>query len=671
MTELEDSDFRTAEFFDVLVQPYLSLGEHWRHLPDHMGGPVWPDWGSRTFERFNRDGAVADVEPPHETPGLPVPELKGTWWWLGPHTANFGHQIADFSTRIAGSLLADPDARFLVASRVAGYSKLTPLVAEILMLFGVEAERVHVVTHGLRVQHLRVVEQGEQLWESGPSDRYLQAIRRTLRLPIPLEKRDSILYVSRRGFQEKVGKTRPVGSLAGDGYLAALVERAGGRVIEPENMTLREQLTAYMTHRRVVFVEGSAYHGLQLLPQASVGEVDVLLRRRGSRASRRLLELRTARFSCVDTFGSLVSVYDSEVLARSSTFQAGALIVPDEKKLLAFLESLGNGLAARFDRNEYRRVLIAETTSYLEVCLRMSTEPHLRENLAKSLKRAGLAELLPIVENDQPLGGRSMSIANNDVVQRQESQESQESEGKGNGLQGVQGNGTEQTFPWTLRRLRAIQSIRPVSTYLEIGLGDGKNFNAVSAERKFGVDPHPWDPNILNVAGVFAETSDSFFAHHAAEALDRLDLVYVDGMHTAEQTYRDLMNTLNYAHPNTVWLIDDVMPSDYFSSLPDQHGALQARKASTGSFDRAWHGDVYKVVWLISQFHPSIDFVTIVESGNPQLLAWYAERDWEPAPLSLQEISSLSFADVVLNVSDFRPCSEDDALKKLAEASRE
>ena len=47
----------------------------------------------------------------------------------------------------------------------------------------------------------------------------------------------------------------------------------------------------------------------------------------------------------------------------------------------------------------------------------------------------------------------------------------------------------------------------------------------------------------------------SLFADHS------LDLVYLDGLHTFEQTYRDLCNTLMHAHPATVILVDDTVPT--------------------------------------------------------------------------------------------------------------
>lgn len=234
---------------------------------------------------------------------------------------------------------------------------------------------------------------------------------------------------------------------------------------------------------------------------------------------------------------------------------------------------------------------------------------------------------------------------------------------------GSRGSEVVSTFPWTLRRIHAIQSIRPIGSYLEIGLGDGVNYRSVQVDQKFGVDPTPWNPDILSEPSVYAETSDAFFAARAADLLGTLDLIYIDGLHTAEQTYRDFVNSLDYSHDDTVWLIDDVVPHDFFSSLPDQATALAARQAATGSMDAAWHGDVYKVVWLIAQFHPSIDFVTIVGSGNSQLLAWKAKRDWQTPSMSLQELASLGYADVVLRFADFRPCDEVSAMQQLVLAS--
>jgi hypothetical protein len=70
-------------------------------------------------------------------------------------------------------------------------------------------------------------------------------------------------------------------------------------------------------------------------------------------------------------------------------------------------------------------------------------------------------------------------------------------------------------------------------------------------------------------------------------------------------------------------LIDDVMLNDVFSAIPNQSEALRQRKAATGSNDAAWHGDVYKTVWMIKAFHNNLTVRTFWKQ-QPQSLVYYS-----------------------------------------------
>lgn len=71
-------------------------------------------------------------------------------------------------------------------------------------------------------------------------------------------------------------------------------------------------------------------------------------------------------------------------------------------------------------------------------------------------------------------------------------------------------------------------------SYLEIGVQEGRTFDAVRCERKVSVDPqHP---------ATFRGTSDQFF--ESLRPADRFDVVFVDGDHGAEQALRDLRSAV-------------------------------------------------------------------------------------------------------------------------------
>jgi hypothetical protein len=86
-------------------------------------------------------------------------------------------------------------------------------------------------------------------------------------------------------------------------------------------------------------------------------------------------------------------------------------------------------------------------------------------------------------------------------------------------------------------------------SYLEIGVDEGRTFENVVCAERWGVDPSPkFDMSRLpDGATFFRLTSDEFFAGLSAEK--GFDVVFLDGLHTFEQTYTDLVNALARGPP--------------------------------------------------------------------------------------------------------------------------
>jgi hypothetical protein len=188
--------------------------------------------------------------------------------------------------------------------------------------------------------------------------------------------------------------------------------------------------------------------------------------------------------------------------------------------------------------------------------------------------------------------------------------------------------GSEEHFPSThsSRRINALATALKAQKYLEIGVWRGKTFMNVLVRNKDGVDPQfEFDTNSYqsDVVSFFPTTSDVFFTHHASK---KYDLIFLDGLHTFEQTLRDFCSSLSFSHKRTVWLIDDTVPSDIFSVHRNPQVAVQTR-AAHGIKNTSWHGDVFKLVPFIHDFFPQMNYVT-VKNGieNPQTLVWFGPR---------------------------------------------
>ena len=135
----------------------------------------------------------------------------------------------------------------------------------------------------------------------------------------------------------------------------------------------------------------------------------------------------------------------------------------------------------------------------------------------------------------------------------------------------------------TVTQLEAVARTNDAKTYLEIGIAEGNTFlNVTGFGLRHGVDPkfrldvaeHESDSVVF-----FEMTSDDFFAHHA-DPKQRYDVVFLDGLHTFEQTFRDFCSSQAHSDDGTIWLIDDVNPTDVFSAYPDQMEGLPVSRAS-------------------------------------------------------------------------------------------
>jgi hypothetical protein len=172
------------------------------------------------------------------------------------------------------------------------------------------------------------------------------------------------------------------------------------------------------------------------------------------------------------------------------------------------------------------------------------------------------------------------------------------------------------------RRLNLLMDcISNVTTYLEVGVAAGRTFEAVRVPFKWGVDPIPqFNPYFLPVGSRFSVAfSDSFF-----EGLQKnisFDLIFLDGLHQWEQTYKDLINVFSHSNLQTLVLMDDVIPVDEFSSWRDHHEALEARKAFGGT-SLNWNGDIFKVLLALRDYHPELDWCVINQEPNPQAVIW-------------------------------------------------
>jgi len=162
-------------------------------------------------------------------------------------------------------------------------------------------------------------------------------------------------------------------------------------------------------------------------------------------------------------------------------------------------------------------------------------------------------------------------------------------------------------------------------TYLEIGVHQGVSFMPIRIRHKIAVDPKfaitrksrlKW--LIMNFANVTAEfhevTSDAYFARKKSS--ERFDVVFVDGLHTYEQSLRDVTNSLNNLNKSGVVVIHDCIPPHRAAAHPSQLSQKQAAELNIPGWTPEWCGDVWKTIcYLRSQRNDLRVFVLDCDYG--------------------------------------------------------
>jgi hypothetical protein len=213
------------------------------------------------------------------------------------------------------------------------------------------------------------------------------------------------------------------------------------------------------------------------------------------------------------------------------------------------------------------------------------------------------------------------------------------------------------------RRVNALGKQLNAKRYLEIGVSKGETFRDVEIAERTGVDPNflfDTKEKSNEFTRFVVNTSDGFFS--TEPLLPPYDVAFIDGLHTFEQVVRDFSNVLLHTHWQSAIIIDDTLPSDVYSAIPDIRSAHRFRKAAGGE-GLAWHGDVFKTVFYIHDFWPSLNYRTITGSGNPQTLVWRANGIHRP-PLfnNLERISRLTYFDLQDHLEVLQIVSEAEAI---------
>ena len=334
-------------FSDVPVMPLQAFSEH-----DPIGGPVWPDFEAQTTARFCRHHGVPVDSPPSLEPCLTEIEEDAVWGgYIHPH---FGHLIAEHLTRILPSIHALPNDLVLFTIEKGRDPESVPgFFYDILQWYGLPRERVRIIARPTMVRKLSVIPQGEVLWGKSPDGSYLDLLDalpdRNGINPISEE----VLYVARMGLV-----TKGQGSHLGEGYLIQLLKELGVTILDPTLLSLREQLEYYTGAKTLIFAEGSAIHGRQLLGR--VRQDVYVLKRRVRYLARPMMRPRVRRLTYVNANGGILRVRDRD----NNGFPHLNAVFYQTEPLLSCFESMGLNLREKWNQDDYLSAALGDAAQW-------------------------------------------------------------------------------------------------------------------------------------------------------------------------------------------------------------------------------------------------------------------------------------------------------------------
>ena len=134
-----------------------------------------------------------------------------------------------------------------------------------------------------------------------------------------------------------------------------------------------------------------------------------------------------------------------------------------------------------------------------------------------------------------------------------------------------------------------LNKINRETNYLEIGVRNPEdNYSKIKSTNKYSVDPGiEFDKNPVD----FKMTSDDFFSYLDQDKVlskdIRFDVVFIDGLHLAEQVDRDIINSLRYLKEDGFIVLHDCNPPTEWHSRENYYYRMTPAVSQ-------WNGTTWK-----------------------------------------------------------------------------
>ena len=192
-------------------------------------------------------------------------------------------------------------------------------------------------------------------------------------------------------------------------------------------------------------------------------------------------------------------------------------------------------------------------------------------------------------------------------------------------------------YPSRTTIIQKIINQKKYKSYLEIGCDNDENFSKIQIESKIGIDPLK--------GGTLRMTSDEFFSKNDQS----FDIIFLDGLHTYEQTIKDINNGLKFLNINGVILIHDCLPKKIWNQIvPRLYGH--------------WNGDVWKAI-VHSRTYENADTYTCVADHGIGVI--FRRKNRNRLNINKINFKKLRFADYYKNHKDYMNIIKYEELEKV------
>lgn len=145
-------------------------------------------------------------------------------------------------------------------------------------------------------------------------------------------------------------------------------------------------------------------------------------------------------------------------------------------------------------------------------------------------------------------------------------------------------------------RINRIITETEAKSYLEIGYGDGVNFDKIECSSKKAVDPCLESKIVNKNLGTYIDNidSDTFYKENNEDWATH-DVVFIDGLHHADQVRKDIINAMK-CNAKAIIIHDTIPHSKEMQEVP--------------RIQKEWAGDVWRAVVGFIESYPDVNVET-------------------------------------------------------------